>query len=260
MKLFTKISLGIAGFFVSVAIVCTLIAFGMGFSTRDFIQMAQDGKFSIQMGNGKIQIFGIEEKEIFELDWDFFDDEEKNEFELSDGQIYDVMDEIVNLEVEFGAGQLEIYYDDVANIQIQKEDVVGFELKTNKASKTLSIEGGLRANSNEGAKLVIIVPKNYSFEKVDLEVGAGQATIKGLIVDSLDVEVGAGQANVEIDGAESDYSYKVSCGIGNVVIGNRSFGGLGANESVQQDGSAGKIDVECGIGEVIIRFIEDSIL
>ena len=260
MKRFTKISLGIAGFFTSVAIICVVIALAMGFTSHDFVQMMRDGRFSIQMGDGEIHIFGIKEKEILEFDWDFFEDEDLGESEYEDDQIYDIKGEYTNLEVEFGAGQLEIYYADVANIQIVKKDVTGFELKTDEERKTICIEGGLHVNSREDAKLTIILPRETSFEKVDLEVGAGQATIYGLIVDKLEVEVGAGQAIIEMAGSEKDYSYKVSCGIGNVEIGNHSFGGFGANQSVQQDRTDKKIEVDCGIGEVIIRFNEDSIV
>ena len=241
MKRFTKISLGIAGFFTSVAIICAVIALAMGFTSHDFVQMMRDGRFSIQMGDGEIHIFGIKEKEILEFDWDFFEDEDLGESEYEDDQIYDIKGEYTNLEVEFGAGQLEIYYADVANIQIVKKDVTGFELKTDEERKTICIEGGLHVNSREDAKLTIILPRETSFEKVDLEVGAGQAII-------------------EMAGSEKDYSYKVSCGIGNVEIGNHSFGGFGANQSLQQDRIDKKIEVECGIGEVIIRFNEDSIV
>ena len=258
MKLFTKISLGIAAFFAVVAVVCSLLAIAMGFSAGDFIKMTQDGKFSIEMGDGKLQIFGFKEGENFEFDWDFSDDDEGLEFE--DGESYDVTGEYKNLDIEFGAGQLEIYYADIENIQVLKSDIKGFELKTNETSKTLSIEAGLNTNANEGAKLVILVPRGTSFKKVDLEVGAGQAIIKELMVESLDVEVGAGQVEIELAGFEKDYSYDVNCGIGNVVIGDTSLGGFGANSSVDQDGAKGKINVECGVGEVIIRFVKDSII
>ena len=296
MKLFTKISLGIAVFFTGVAIICSLIALAMGFSARDFIKMAQDGKFSIQVEDGKIEIFGYKTNQIFELDWDFFDDKDENELTFVDGQTYDVVGEYENLEAKFGAGHLEIYYDDVENIQIKKEDVAGFELKTDEGKKTISIEGGLYSNMDDGATLIIIVPREYLFqnveleigasqanisdlcasymditigagqanindldaEKIELEVGAGQAMLKGLEIKNIEVEAGLGQVDIEIAGSEKDYCYNVNCGIGNVVIGNRSFGGIGANQSIQQDGAVGKIEVECGIGEVVIRFMEEK--
>lgn len=253
MKLFTKICLGLAGFFASVAAICMIIAFAMGFTTNDFIRMTEEGKFSISIGDGELRIFDFVEKEIIKTDKDT---DVKVDTDSDGEKTYTISEEYKYLDIEFGAGKLDIYYDDVESIQIKKANVVGFELKTDETSNTLSIEGGLDSNGDSDAVLTIIIPKDYRFEEVELEIGAGQANVTGLKVNTLDVAVGAGQVNIQINGSEKDYTYNVECGIGNVVIGDRSFGGIGANQNVQQDGSVGKINVECGIGEVRIKFAE----
>lgn len=291
MKLFTKICLGLASFFASIAVICMIIAFAMGFTTNDFIRMTEEGKFSISIGDGELRIFDFVEKEIIKTDKD---SDVKVDTDSDGEKTYTISEEYKYLDVEFGAGKLDIYYDDVESIQIKKENVVGFELKTDETSNTLSIEGGLDSNVDSDVALTIIIPNDYRFEEVELEigasqanikgltadridiamgagqanisdlnmkemkleVGAGQAEVKGLTVETLDVEAGLGQVNIEVNGSEKDYTYNVECGIGNVVIGDRSFGGIGANQNIQQDGSVGKINVECGIGEVRIKFVE----
>lgn len=295
MKLFTKICLGLAGFFVGVAAICVIIAFAMGFTTSDFIRMAEEGKFSIKLEDGELRIFDFKEEELIKIDSDMLVDDDVKVDTDSDGEkTYTISEEYSYLDVEFGAGELDIYYDDVESIQVKKENIAGFELKTDETSNTLSIEGGLNSDMDSDATLTIIIPRDFRFEEVELEIGASQANIEGLLADKIDIAIGAGQANIsdlnikemklevgagqadvtgltvetldveagmgqvniEVNGSEKDYSYNVECGIGNVVIGDRSFGGIGANQNIQQDGSVGKINVECGIGEVRIKFTE----
>ncbi|MDL2295278.1 DUF4097 domain-containing protein [Lachnospiraceae bacterium OttesenSCG-928-E19] len=137
----------------------------------------------------------------------------------------------------------------------------------------------------------VYVPENYEFREVKIEVGAGLANVSQLQARELKVEVGAGEANVDnfivdqlkmtcgagkleaqgqlgedakiengvgtvnllLAGQELDYNYDVDCGVGEVLIGSNSHGGLG--HSRQIDNRANKdIDVDCGLGEVSITF------
>ena len=178
-----------------------------------------------------------------------------------------------NLDVEFGAGKLEIYYGDVEEIHIDYEHVVGFESKMKDG--TLRIEGALGVSDNSDASLTIIIPKGMEFENIDLEIGAseaiirdlkaenlnvavgvGAATLHNLNVKELDAETGVGELNIELVGTEADYSYDLDCGIGAVTIGENSYGGFGASQSVKNPDAKCHMDIECGIGEVKVTFVE----
>ena len=112
-------------------------------------------------------------------------------------------------------------------------------------------------------------------DEVELEVGAGECKIglleaqdlnadiamgeleaKALIGEELDAKVGMGEIRMEIVGEESDFDYDVDVGAGEVRIGSRSYSGVGSGGS-QSNGTGREIDVECGMGEATIHFVEE---
>ncbi len=97
---------------------------------------------------------------------------------------------------------------------------------------------------------------NIRTEIMGMEVGAGEATVSNLDIDTLDLEVGMGQVNLGMSGAQTDYNYNVECGMGNVVVGQHSYGGLGAEHHSQNHHATKEINVECGMGEVHVKFMQ----
>ena len=275
MKTFTKITLAVSGILFCIGAVCILIAGSMGLTSNSFRQMVYDGKFSFHFGD------------------DLHSDLEGSE--TSNTETIEITEEFKNLEIEFGAGTLEILYDDVEHIQIEQKQVKKFkayvEDNTLHFEGNIDIVG---INDTSNASLTITLPRNMSFQPADLElgaseavvagltatamdieVGAGQVTISALATDSLQIEIGAGQVTIsELDaktldaevgvgklnaaliGKETDYGYSLDCGIGSVKIGSNSYNGLGTSQSVNPPKADRFMDVECGIGEVNITFME----
>lgn len=245
MKTFTKIAAAIATFFLIIGMICVGAAFAMGLTWGEFVDMAKQGKFSIQFGDFDVSNTDTE----FEADCE-------------------------NLEIELVAGTLEIYYSDVEHIQVEQEGVKGF--KSYMDDKTLHIEGGSKIGINQAdMNITVILPQNMKFKEVDLEVGAGEAIIDdlnadnvsievgageaiitGLVVKELQAEVGAGELNLELEGEENDYNYDLECGIGEIQIGDSSYTGLGKEQIKENPGANKKIDLECGVGEILVNFTE----
>ncbi|MBO5097638.1 MAG: hypothetical protein J6B96_04915 [Agathobacter sp.] len=259
MKTFTKVMLILSGIFATIGVVCIVIACSMGLTWGTFKNMVHDGKFRIDFGSGlNINFFG-------------------NGIHIGSGEgesgQEDITDEIRNLDIEFGAGILDIRYGDVEQIHVEYEYIISFESSVKNG--TLRLEGAVGAGDNSDGALVIVIPQGMKFDKVDLEIGACEATIQDLVADEVKVSVGVGEAKVrnlttskldaeagigalavELVGKQSEYSYNVDCGIGAVTIGSNTYGGLGAETSVKVDNAVGQIDVDCGIGEVKITFTE----
>ncbi len=97
---------------------------------------------------------------------------------------------------------------------------------------------------------------NISVDNMEMEVGAGAAIVSNLTVTNLDVEAGMGQVTVELCGAQIDYNYNVECGMGNVVVGDHSYGGVGAKHHGNNHQAGKLIDIECGMGEVVVKFMQ----
>ena len=250
MKKLTKVLLIIATIFVIIGVICLVGSVAMGVTWGTFTDMIDDGKF--RFGGGEL---------------DIQTDEDSREFQ----------EDIRELDIEIDAGSIEIYYDDtVTAIQVRQEQASN--VKTYVDEETLHIEyeySGKWGIHNTDGKVIVILPQGMNFREVDLEIGAGQASIDGLIADSLDVSVGAGRAdikrldvkemsaktgagdlNVEILGEEKDYSYQLECGIGNITIAGQSYSGLGNEKKIRNENAKGELDIECGVGEVKIEFVK----
>lgn len=252
MKKFTKIALILAVVFLFVGLFCVIGSVAMGLTWGTFSDMVNDGKFSVNLG-------------------DVVDDDVK----VSDNKT-EITEDYKNLDIEFGYGTLEISYGDVEQVQIEQDNVKNYKCYVEEG--TLHIEGNLKANigiGNQNGKIVIVIPKDMAFEEVDLELGAGLANVTGLNANSVDIEVGAGQMNItgldaqkisaetgtgklyaELVGKETDYSYNLECGIGQLKVGNSSYSGLGAEQNISNTGATRRLDLECGIGELQIEFQE----
>lgn len=255
MKIFTKIMLILAGIMAAIGTVCLVIACTMGLNWAVFRNMVLDGKFSFSIDDGFI--------------WHWEDDEE----ETDTGTEYFV-ENITKLDIQFGAGKLEICYGDVENIVVEHGNVIRYEAEVEK--ETLFIQGGLGINhSNHNASLKITIPQGMKLDEVDLEIGASSATIADLLTDTLNIAVGAGEAEITrldvkklkaevgmgelsigLVGEKEDYSYSVECGIGSIVIGDSSYGGMGTSQNVKNEEAERYMDIDCGIGEVAIRFVK----
>lgn len=331
MKLFTKIALGIAGFFTSIGVICLVVALILGFRWTDFLRMVNEGKFNF----GPEDDFGFHIS-FFDDDYDGHDehdnyydyddgygdyDEDDNyyddgygdydrhdadkddtafyhggEYSIEDNKVCEIPHECTRIFIEYGAGTLGISYADVSTVQIVQENVKNFSVTSSEVDKTLYIKGSPDVTGNSNASLAIILPQGTQLEvvdleigaskakicdltakecsitvgaghaelsdicvdKLDLEVGVGQAEVKNLSVQKLDVEAGVGQVDIEVAGAETDYNYDVECGIGEVMVGNHSFGGVGAEQNITNIGASHHMDIECGMGRVGVHFTCDT--
>ena len=272
MKKFTKVMLIIAGVLASVGVICVVVAFAMGLTTNHFIKMIQDGRFSFDAGDFHIS---------YDDDWkDDFEGEtlgtENEDGESVDGEIKEVC---ANIDLEFGAGILEISYADVDYIQVKQTNIPKLKVSVKNDTLVIRDETNIHVDIDgvEDRRLTILIPREMEFEDVELqigaskadisnicakdfelEVGAGQANIADLNVEKLDVNAGVGQVNIELNGVQSEYNYRVECGIGHVVVGKSSYSGLGSEDNVKFEGATKEINVECGVGEVRIEFQDEA--
>lgn len=92
--------------------------------------------------------------------------------------------------------------------------------------------------------------------RVTLKSNVGQIDTEEITADDIFIDCGIGAIDAEVSGREQDYNYEISCGVGEVSIGDNDYSGLGARKKI--DNSADKtIQVNCGVGEVELYFEED---
>ncbi len=92
--------------------------------------------------------------------------------------------------------------------------------------------------------------------KVTLNANVGEIDASRIMADEIYVDCGIGSIDAMVSGREQDYNYEISCGVGEVSIGDNDYASLGTSKKI--DNSADKrMEVDCNIGEVDISFIEE---
>ena len=89
--------------------------------------------------------------------------------------------------------------------------------------------------------------------KMELKTGVGAIDVERAAADEMILNSGVGSIEVMAEGTESDYNYRISCGIGEVEIGESTYSGLGSTKEVRGQGNK-TIDIDCGVGEVSVEF------
>ena len=139
-------------------------------------------------------------------------------------------------------------------------------------------------------KAVLTVPKDFRFRSIKLKIGAGTLNGTGITAGESHLDVGAGQitlhrfysgptvlecgmGEIRLDGALSgrcrlqcgmgnihaeiippaDLGYEVDVGMGDVVIGQDHFGGMGGHYRMNTE-AENFFDVDCGMGAVKVFF------
>lgn len=100
-----------------------------------------------------------------------------------------------------------------------------------------------------------IIVGDGTANEMDIDVGMGNFTLHGAVNGNVDVDCGMGNVQMWLDGSEKDHNYKVDCGMGNVTVGNTSYGGVAADQDID-NGAASDFDLDCGMGNLEIYFAE----
>lgn len=141
-------------------------------------------------------------------------------------------------------------------------------------------------------RIVIIIPRGYHFEKVKIKVGAGRLVGQGINTNVSDLDLGAGEVvfagfhsgpakikcgmgKIMLEGSmwgksrldcgmgeiaaslsvPDDYGYRVKVGMGEVRIGDDTFGGMGGNYKKNQNAD-NFFDVNCSMGAIKVVFAD----
>jgi len=91
-----------------------------------------------------------------------------------------------------------------------------------------------------------------SAKNLSVDAGVGSVDVSGVITGHNVIKGGIGEVKINLtDRNRIDFNYKVTCGIGEVEIGDRVFHGNTENTSYDPD-NADYFEVDCGIGHIEI--------
>lgn len=149
--------------------------------------------------------------------------------------------EFRNIDVEIGAGQLEA--DSLTAKDIEMQIGAGSII----VDTLICEEGKISVGAGEA-----IIKEGISGE-LDLDVGLGDLQYDGVLSGDLDADCGMGNMDIRLDGKEEDFNYKIDVGMGDITVGNSSYGGMAQSKEIDNDAEA-EMDLDCGMGSIKIKF------
>jgi Toastrack DUF4097 len=291
MKSFTRACLIFSGVVIAIGLVLTIIGGALG-AGSSFANMVQNGRFSFNWGNNSTI---VSDKDLVDFNDEFNNIEELSidlqyaelNIETIDGNAYQVKAYNVlkgftckeengkliikdtrknNWRIGFGNNNhptVTLYIPnnasfDKVNIDIGAGSVNANNFVTSKLSIDLGageFEGysitAKDSNISVGAGSLVI--DQFVTDKIDMDCGTGKLEINGSINGNADIESGLGNITLSLDNKESDFNYDIDCGIGNVIVGEQSIGGVATKRTISNDADY-TMDIECGVGSIEINF------
>lgn len=145
------------------------------------------------------------------------------------------------VDIELGAGQGKIE-------QLQAEEL-SVEVGAGELRGT-----GIQADQayiQVGAGMVDL--KDCVLEDTEYEVGLGSLCYQGRLSGNTDVSCNMGSVEMQLDGQEEDYNYRIECAMGSVNIGDRHFSGMSGNKRLD-NGADSMMNIDCAMGNITVQF------
>lgn len=242
MKGFIKACLVAVLVFVVAGIVLLIVA-AAGGVTRASLRLFSDqgrlgyGPVNIRIGNGFSLNFG--DKSDFTNGAEVSTDEDGNII-YKHGVCQIAGDDVKKLYLDAEAGDFEICPSEDEYFYIDADDdKFAISYTENELSVERIHEDGFGLNWMGDTSAVIYIPEDYFFEKVTLEVSAGDMQIDtALEAKNISIEIGAG--NLSIDSPISADTVKIEVGAGNVD----GYDCITTREHLELEVSAGNISLD----------------
>lgn len=139
--------------------------------------------------------------------------------------------------IETGAGTVNI--EELKAEKLKLSLGAGETLIKNIVSDNVDIDGGV-------GKFTI---ENGIINDLGLDLGVGETTINATITGNNKIDTGIGSLKLKVNGNIDDYKLKLEKGIGNITLNGKQV----SNNTTIGDGE-NIIDIDGGIGEIIINF------
>lgn len=173
---------------------------------------------------------------------------------------------IKNLKVDFDYGEMVIRTGNVEEIKVETQNINQNRFKYRVDGDTLDIGydrgwsiGFLGFSVSSRSRIEITVPESMTFEKVEIDNGAGKMTVEGITADRLNVENGAG--DMTINSVTVTDRLDIDGGVGAIFVSDTVCGGIDADIGVGQLTFTGEVNgdgkIDSGVGAVHMTLYGD---
>ena len=98
-----------------------------------------------------------------------------------------------------------------------------------------------------------LIVEELNSRVVEISVGMGSVRLTGDVTESLTGECSMGELKLTLAGAQTDFNYDLSCGMGEMKVGENSYNGM-ANEKQINNRAVKDMQLECAMGSVKVEF------
>lgn len=292
MKKFSKVVLGTAAVFGVLGCGFTVAGAAMGASVEE---MKYEGSNMQKAVNRMVRMVDHwDEDDDWDDDWDDDDWDEKQAVPSGDRGTYE-FDSISSMDIELNYDELILRESEDRKITVTVDGDAADRVRVSTEGSELQIENKDDYRPEERT-VTITYPAGTEFTEVsididkgtaaleddlkagefsvsvgagtlenygivtagqtDIEVGVGTLELADLDADYIEAECGVGMMSLDVAGRKEDYNYRISCGVGSVLLGEDEFTGLGSTKKVDNNGASRKMQLECGMGTLEVDFEE----
>lgn len=292
MKKFSKIVLGTAAVFGVLGCGFTVAGAAMGASVEE---MKYEGSNMQKAVNRMVRMVDHwDEDDDWDDDWDDDDWDEKQAVPSGDSGTYE-FDSISSMDIELNYDELILRESEDRKITVTVDGDAADRVRVSTEGSELQIENKDDYRPEERT-VTITYPAGTEFTEVsididkgtaaleddlkagefsvsvgagtlenygivtagqtDIEVGVGTVELTDLDADYIEAECGVGMMSLDVAGRKEDYNYRISCGVGSVLLWEDEFTGLGSTKKVDNNGASRKMQLECVMGTLEVDFEE----
>ena len=95
--------------------------------------------------------------------------------------------------------------------------------------------------------------EELSSRVAEVSVGMGSVRLNGDVTERLDGECSMGELKLTLAGVQTDFNYDLSCGMGELKVGDDSYNGLAQEKQINNNASK-NMELECAMGSVVVEF------
>lgn len=134
-------------------------------------------------------------------------------------------------------------------------DFVVEELDLELGMGTLTMDGVTTWKSDLEVGMGSMTLTGFTSSQCDVDVGMGSLVLNGKITGKGDIKCGMGSIEMTLGGREEDYGCRATVGMGTVILGSESTGGMDGEMTRRRD-APNFFNIDCGMGSVEIYFTE----
>ena len=156
-----------------------------------------------------------------------------------------------NLDIDISSAKVTFKVANDYKVLVSNKDII---VKVNNNLLTIKEKNNFM-NINNNDEIIIEIPRDIKFEKVNIDSGAGEMIIDGIYSNSFELSLGAGK--VDINNLEVYNSGNIDAGASNLTISNSIINNLDLDIGI---GSAsingiitGKSEIDAGVGNLLLN-------